>query len=603
MVTRIHTQNLLDEGGTRYLVEQLVQRLVTGNLDLTDYVKKDELQEIIDELDIDIDLSDYATEQYVREQIAQALVGDEIDLSDYVLKSDVEQSTQEDYKDLTNPASVGYVQAYVEDAMEELSPQETDLTEYVKRNELNEKLDEYAKKEEYGEFATKEYVDTADEEYSQRKKVTIEGTQIGINAEPIKTYAGGTVLTFPNEVTLRVYLEDGELERDKYVEYTGSTITIPDTKDGYLTDYIIYGLEFKRTVADPNILDIHTDYEFKGTNSKPLGYAWTNWSSTSDVNIYKVDLDAYDWYNWEEARFIQKDFVPEEMYEHFGIKDVNGTFISVPTEILPYAKNWSQNLDLMNDGMRKDIYNRYHYLWESNTYTSIRPPVCPLGADIGYNNSSSELQTALAKYGTRTGSKPMGVKLTSGGTYTIESITGKPFAIVFNTMGSPAAFIRKWSYAYANGSSTYSNYRYIKAYWENGLTTNLRLSQYYSNDGASITFTNKSPEVTGLSGGENIIYVLCENNDDYDSIRITKGDVSYSDLTNDNVRKINITSKNTDSSSTDNVTLSVNTTDIDIENGYIRYSDNTIYHRYDMDDYYTKNEIVDLLGVIENGSY
>lgn len=95
MQTRIHTQNLLDEGGTRYLVEQLVQRLVTGNIDLTDYVKKDELQEIIDGLDINIDLSDYATEQYVREQIAQALVGDDIDLSDYVTKEQLENALKD----------------------------------------------------------------------------------------------------------------------------------------------------------------------------------------------------------------------------------------------------------------------------------------------------------------------------------------------------------------------------------------------------------------------------------------------------------------------------------------------------------------------------
>ena len=148
----------LDIGGTRYLLEQLhdiMEKMLVGDIDLSNYVTKTELQKILDELNIDIDLSAYATKedlenaikgidlsayattQYVNTAIANAqLDGSEVDLSGYALKTDLDAKAEKGHKH----------------TMSEITDyEEPDLSDYATKSEIPS-LDGYA---------TEEYVDNA----------------------------------------------------------------------------------------------------------------------------------------------------------------------------------------------------------------------------------------------------------------------------------------------------------------------------------------------------------------------------------------------------------------------------------------------------------
>ena len=78
----------LDIGGTRYLLEQLhdiMEKMLVGDVDLSDYVTKTELQKILDELNIDIDLSNYVTKEELEDALADIDTSN-IDLSAYATK-------------------------------------------------------------------------------------------------------------------------------------------------------------------------------------------------------------------------------------------------------------------------------------------------------------------------------------------------------------------------------------------------------------------------------------------------------------------------------------------------------------------------------------
>ena len=157
MVVTDYNEQFLDKRGTDHLIDELkayIDSISTGNVDLSDYVTKSELQAKLDALDINIDLSSYAT----KEELTQAI--NSIDLSSYAKKTDV--PSLDGYAKKTDiPDVSGYLTSIPE--------------EYVTETELNAKgyltehqdLSAYALKTEIPTvpsldgYATTEYVDNA----------------------------------------------------------------------------------------------------------------------------------------------------------------------------------------------------------------------------------------------------------------------------------------------------------------------------------------------------------------------------------------------------------------------------------------------------------
>lgn len=89
MVVSDYKTQFLDKAGTDRLIEDLkiyIDAALSGGIDLTDYVTRQQLQDILNELQIDVDLSAYAT----REEMQQAIAS--IDLSGYATTAYVDNA-------------------------------------------------------------------------------------------------------------------------------------------------------------------------------------------------------------------------------------------------------------------------------------------------------------------------------------------------------------------------------------------------------------------------------------------------------------------------------------------------------------------------------
>ena len=86
MVVTDYNEQFLDKRGTDHLIDELkayIDSIASGDIDLSNYVTKSELQAKLDALDINIDLSSYAT----KEELTNAI--NSIDLSAYAKKTDI----------------------------------------------------------------------------------------------------------------------------------------------------------------------------------------------------------------------------------------------------------------------------------------------------------------------------------------------------------------------------------------------------------------------------------------------------------------------------------------------------------------------------------
>ena len=126
MVVTDYNEQFLDKRGTDHLIEELkayINGISTGDIDLSDYVTKAELQAKLDALDINIDLSPYAT----KEELTQAI--NSIDLSSYATKSEI-------------PSLDGYATTeYVDNAIANVPSGggTTDLSNYYTKDEVYSK--------------------------------------------------------------------------------------------------------------------------------------------------------------------------------------------------------------------------------------------------------------------------------------------------------------------------------------------------------------------------------------------------------------------------------------------------------------------------------
>ena len=149
MVVTDYNEQFLDKRGTDHLIDELkayIDSISTGNVDLSDYVTKSELQAKLDALDINIDLSSYAT----KEELTQAI--NSIDLSSYAKKTDI-PSLDGYAKKSDIPSLEGYVTETELNAKGYLTEHQ-DLSAYALKTEIPTvpSLDGYA---------TTEYVDNA----------------------------------------------------------------------------------------------------------------------------------------------------------------------------------------------------------------------------------------------------------------------------------------------------------------------------------------------------------------------------------------------------------------------------------------------------------
>ena len=141
MVVTDYNEQFLDKRGTDHLIDELkayIDGIATGNIDLSDYVTKSELQAKLDALNINIDLSSYAT----KEELTNAI--NSIDLSAYALKTEI-------------PSLNGYATTeYVDNAIANVpSGGNVDLSNYYTKEETNALIPSTEG------LATKTYVDNA----------------------------------------------------------------------------------------------------------------------------------------------------------------------------------------------------------------------------------------------------------------------------------------------------------------------------------------------------------------------------------------------------------------------------------------------------------
>lgn len=148
MVFTDYNTKFLDEDGVNHLIKELkeyMSGLATGNVDLSAYVTKEELQAKLDALDINIDLSSYAT----KEELEKAISG--IDLSSYALKTDI-------------PSLDGYATTeYVDNAIANIPTNDgaSDLTNYYTKEEVYNKEEVDNLIPSVDGLATTEYVNNA----------------------------------------------------------------------------------------------------------------------------------------------------------------------------------------------------------------------------------------------------------------------------------------------------------------------------------------------------------------------------------------------------------------------------------------------------------
>ena len=134
MVVTDYNEQFLDKRGTDHLIDELkayADSIATGDIDLSNYVTKEELQAKLDALDINIDLSSYAT----KEELTNAI--NSIDLSSYAKKTDI-------------PSLEGYVTETELNAKGYLT-QHQDLSAYALKTEIPS----------LNGYATTQYVDNA----------------------------------------------------------------------------------------------------------------------------------------------------------------------------------------------------------------------------------------------------------------------------------------------------------------------------------------------------------------------------------------------------------------------------------------------------------
>ena len=347
----------LDRVGVIHLVQQLkvyIDGITTGDIDLSDYVTKTELQAKLDALDINIDLSayatkeeltnalrnidlsSYATKEYVTDAINNAQLGGDgssVDLSIYAKKSDLDNKA-----DIAHTHTMSNITDYTEPDLSSYA-KKTDIPSltgyatkaYVDQNKFSGSYNDLTNKPTIPSIdglATTEYVDNAVANVSTGECV-IKGREKDITSTFISprtvtecelpalpTFEGGTKLyaqtsVLPNSKSFIATIRDknGNLILDNYVSNVHEYVTLPDTTEGYLDDYIFYGMDF--TIGENNPTTISKSYFLCMVIGRAENY---NSATATYLDYEYIDVTHFTIGEMKELR----DTLDKQGDEHWG---------------------------------------------------------------------------------------------------------------------------------------------------------------------------------------------------------------------------------------------------------------------------------------------
>lgn len=404
----------LDRVGVVHLVKQLkiyIDGIATGDIDLSDYVTKAELQAKLDALDINIDLSAYAT----KEELTNALSN--IDLSSY--------ATKEYVADAINNAQLGGDGSSV------------DLSIYAKKSDLDSKADtehthtmsditdytapdlsSYAKKTDIPSlsgYATKTYVDQNKFSGSYNDltdKPTIPSTDGLATTE----YVDNAVANVPTggDVDLSNYYTKTEVDTaienaiyDSYTfdpnfDFSGKTLYFDTTKN---LASMLPEKQYKLYISDPTSTGYNYGQsiawnEFSNSPNGRLTLTMSrDGSSGITNNIILYDINCADgeksqmgrFYNhWATSSYTFSSKFKTPVYGDFGDKDRSilgeelfNAFMSCVTRVVDADGNevsFKPNVDVkadLSDYQYEPQNYKYEYLNIYGTQLGIEMPQLP----------------------------------------------------------------------------------------------------------------------------------------------------------------------------------------------------------------------------------
>ena len=272
MVVTDYNEQFLDKRGTDHLIDELkayIDSIATGDIDLSNYVTKSELQAKLDALHINIDLSSYAT----KEELTNAI--NSIDLSAYAKKTDI-------------PSLEGYVTEEQLNAKGYLTEHQ-DLSAYALKTEIPS-LDG---------LATTEYVDNA-----------IANVPSGGNVDLSNYYT--------KEETNALIPSIEGLATETYVDNAVSNIPATDLSNYYTKDETY-------SKAEVNTLVANSGGSSSGSSGGGITYAFNTEIATGDtwvdgrpiymrvINITDIKPSGSSGYNLYMS--VYKDWVINEVID------------------------------------------------------------------------------------------------------------------------------------------------------------------------------------------------------------------------------------------------------------------------------------------------
>ena len=281
MVVTDYNEQFLDKRGTDHLIDELkayIDSIPNGNIDLSDYVTKSELQAKLDALDINIDLSSYAT----KEELTNAI--NSIDLSAYALKTEI-------------PSLDGYATTeYVDNAIANVpSGGNVDLSNYYTKAETNALIPSLEG------YATEEYVSTAinsipatdlsnyytkSETYSKTEVDTLVANSGGSGGSGGGgSSSGGITYAFDTEIATGDTWVDGKPIYMKVIDFT-------NVKPSSSSGYNLYMTTYKDWVIN-EVIDSRIALRNGASNYTTENPYQGQIPSTSNIKTAVNDINSY----------------------------------------------------------------------------------------------------------------------------------------------------------------------------------------------------------------------------------------------------------------------------------------------------------------------
>ena len=318
MVVTDYNEQFLDKRGTDHLIDELkayIDGIATGDIDLSNYVTKSELQAKLDALDINIDLSSYAT----KEELTNAI--NSIDLSAYAKKTDI--PSLNGYVTETELNSKGYLTEhqdlsayalkteipsldglatteYVDNAIANVpSGGNVDLSNYYTKAETNALIPSLEG------YATEEYVSTAinsipatdlsnyytkNETYSKTEVDTLVANSGGSGGGG--SSSGGITYAFDTEIATGETWVDGKPIYMKVIDFTNVKPMSSSGYNLYMTtykDWVINEVIDSRIAFRNGASNYTTENPYQGQIGKTSNIS----TLINDINSYIITRGIY----------------------------------------------------------------------------------------------------------------------------------------------------------------------------------------------------------------------------------------------------------------------------------------------------------------------